>query len=138
MCYTFNSFVCCDVRIACLVVNIVALSFAALGLVNFAPEMDRPAFERFGILIAAFVLGIICNALGLYGALKFNRIFVLVAAVWFAIEGILSLVIFMDWIGFIFALFFLYPHIMFYKELSEGTISRANYGQEKDCCAACC
>jgi hypothetical protein len=130
--------VCCDTRTACLVVNIISLAFAGLGLISLAPQMDRPGFERFGVLMAAFVIGIVCNAVGLFGALKFKKMFILIPSIWFGIEAILSLVLFMDFIGFSFAIFFLYPHIMFYKELQEGTMSRENYAHEKNCCNACC
>jgi hypothetical protein len=116
-------------------VNIVSLAFAGLGLISLAPQMDRPGFERFGFLMVAFVLGIICNALGLFGALKFKKMFILIATIWFGIEAILSLVMFMDWVGFGTAIFFLYPHVMFYKELQEGTMSRENYAHEKNCCS---
>lgn len=87
--------------------------------------------------MAAFVLGIVCNALGLYGGLKFKKTFTLIAAVWFGIEAILSLVMFMDFIGFAISAFFLYPHVVFYKELQDGIMSRENYPREKNCCAAC-
>ena len=129
---------CCDARTACLVVNVIALAFAGLGLISLAPQMDRPEFERFGVFIAVFVLGIIANSLGVYGALKFKKIFVLIAAVWFGLEAILSVVLFLDFVGSAFAIFFLYPHIMFFKELQDGVMSRENYVREKDCCGACC
>jgi len=132
-------FVCCDTRTACLVVNVMSLAFTGLGLISLAPQaMDRPGFERFGIMIAAFVLGIICNTLGLYGALKFRKTFILVATVWFGIEAILSVALFMDFVGFIVSILFLYPHLMFFKELQSGVMSRKNYIHEKECCGACC
>jgi len=132
-------FVCCDTRTACLVVNVMSLAFTGLGLISLAPQaMDRPGFERFGIMIAAFVLGIICNALGLYGALKFRKTFILVATVWFGIEAILSVALFMDPVGFIVSILFLYPHLMFFKELQSGVMSRKNYIHEKECCGAIC
>jgi len=99
--------------------------------------MDRPGFERFGVLMAAFVLGIVCNALGLYGGLKFKKTFTLIAAVWFGIEAILSLVMFLDFVGFAISALFLYPHVVFYKELQDGIMSRENFPREKYCCAAC-
>eukprot|EP00536_Pseudo-nitzschia_multiseries_P006510 jgi/Psemu1/296267/fgenesh1_pm.139_\ len=127
---------CCDVRTACLVVNIIALSFAALGLVSLAPQMDRPGFERFGIFMATFVLGIIANSLGVYGALKFKNIFVLIAAIWFGLEALLSLVLFMDFVGCAVSLFFLYPHIMFIREMQSGVMTKENYVHEKNCCGS--
>jgi len=117
----------------------MSLAFTGLGLISLAPQaMDRPGFERFGIMIAAFVLGIICNTLGLYGALKFRKTFILVATVWFGIEAILSVALFMDFVGFIVSILFLYPHLMFFKELQSGVMSRKNYIHEKECCGACC
>merc|ERR1712238_301473 len=99
-------FVCCDTRTACLVVNVMSLAFTGLGLISLAPQaMDRPGFERFGIMI---------------GALKFRKTFILVATVWFGIEAILSVALFMDPVGFIVSILFLYPHLMFFKELQSG------------------
>ena len=129
---------CCDTRTACIVVNIISLSFAGLGLVSLAPRMDRPGFERFGFLMAAFVLGIISNAVGLFGALKFKKTFILVAAVWFGIEAILSLIMFRDFVGFALSTFFLYPHVIFYKEMKEGIMTQENFAREKNCCGAFC
>ena len=88
--------------------------------------------------MAAFVLGIVCNAVGLYGALKFKKMFILIAAIWFGLEAILSLVMFLDFFGCAIAIFFLYPHVMMYKELMEGTMSRENFAHEKNCCTVCC
>ncbi|KAL3916915.1 MAG: hypothetical protein SGARI_007844 [Bacillariaceae sp.] len=103
-----------------------------------APQMDRPGFERFGLLISAFVIGIICNALGLFGALKFKKTFVMVAAVWFGVEAILSIVLFMDFIGDVVALLFLYPHIMLFHDMQKGIMTAERFPNEKDCCGACC
>mmetsp|Transcript_12391 Transcript_12391/g.35275 ORF Transcript_12391/g.35275 Transcript_12391/m.35275 type:complete len:161 (+) Transcript_12391:86-568(+) len=127
---------CCDVRTACLVVNMIALAFAGLGLVSLAPKMDRPGFQRFGIFMAAFVLGIIANSLGIYGALKFKQIFVLIAGVWFALEALLSLILFLDFVGFALGLLFLYPHIMLFKEIQDGIMTKENYVNEKSCCGS--
>jgi Flp pilus assembly protein protease CpaA len=100
--------------------------------------MDRPDFDRFGGFIAAFVIGIICNALGLYGAIKFKKTFVMVAAVWFGIEAILSLVLFMDFAGATIALCFLYPQIMLFRDMQKGIITPETFPNEKDCCGSFC
>ena len=89
-------------------------------------------------MISAFVIGIICNSLGLYGALKFKKTFVMVAAVWFGIEAILSIVLFMDFIGAVVALFFLYPHVMLFRDMQKGIMTPERFPNEKDCCGACC
>jgi len=131
--------VCCDTRTACLVANVMSLAFAGLGLISLAPQaMDRPGFERFGFMISAFIIGIICNAFGLYGALKFKKTFILVTSAWFGIEAILSIALFLDYIGFAVALLFLYPHVMFYKELQSGVMTRDTYMHEKQCCGSLC
>jgi len=114
----------------------IALAFAGLGLVSLAPKMDRPGFQRFGIFMAAFVLGIIANSLGIYGALKFKQIFVLIAGVWFALEALLSLILFLDFVGFALGLLFLYPHIMLFKEIQDGIMTKENYVNEKSCCGS--
>jgi hypothetical protein len=64
--------------------------------------------------------------------------FILVATVWFGIEAILSVVLFMDFIGLIVSVLFLYPHVMLYKDLQNGVMSRETYAREKDCCGSCC
>jgi Flp pilus assembly protein protease CpaA len=129
---------CCDTRTATIVVNAISLGFAGLGLVSLAPQMDRPGFERFGAMMAAFVIGIVCNVLGLYGALKFKKTFVMVAAVWFGIEAILSIVLFMDFVGAAIAVCFLYPHIMLFRDMHRGIITPETFPNEKDCCGSCC
>jgi hypothetical protein len=115
-------------------VNIISLGFVALGLVNLAPELDRPGFERFGLLVSAMVIGVICSTLGLWGSMRFNKTGILVAAVWFGIEAVLSIVLFMDFVGAAIAVCFVYPHVMFYRELQNGIMSKETYANEKDCC----
>lgn len=136
--FQFISGFCCDTRTAVITVNIISLGFAVLGLASFAPNMDRPGFERFGLMISALVIGVICSSLGLFGALKFRKTFVLVAAIWFGIEAIMGLVLFMDWIGAVIGVFFMYPHIMMFRDMQKGIMTRERYPVEKECCGACC
>lgn len=128
---------CCDTRTAVIVVNIISLGFACLGLVSLAPRFDQPALERFGLLIAALVIGIICNALAIYGAFAFKKTFVMVGLVWFCVEAILSLALFLDFIGALVALVFAYPHLFLFREMRQGIITPANYPNERACCECC-
>jgi hypothetical protein len=117
-----------------MVVNVVGLVFAALGLVSLAPALDTPQLERMGLYISMLVIGFICNLVGIWGSLNFNKHGIMIAGVWFALEAILGLALFTDFVGAAIAISFLYPHVVFYRELQKGIMSRETYANEKECC----
>eukprot|EP00980_Cylindrotheca_fusiformis_P009091 scaffold1965_cov110-Cylindrotheca_fusiformis.AAC.14 len=144
---------CCDTRRAVIVVNIISLSFAALAVFSmsmlannlytsqFDDDQVQAAFDEIdgtavGISIGVVVVGMICNACGIYGAYKFHKVFIIVAALWYFADFIRA-VVFLDVGGAVMTGFFLYPHVVFYQEVSKGIMSPASYPQEQQCCNCC-
>lgn len=145
---------CCDTRRAVIVINIISMSFAFLALLSltllttnadFASQLDDDEVQVFmdemdgtsiGLSIGVVVLGILCNACGIFGAYKFHRISIIVASIWFVVEMIRACVYF-DMFGIVMAGFFLYPHIVFYQELSSGLMTQESYPNERQCCECC-
>ncbi|CAJ1940717.1 unnamed protein product [Cylindrotheca closterium] len=145
---------CCDTRRAVIVVNIVSISFATLALLSltllttnadlqsqldddevqaFLDEMDGASI---GLSIGIAVLGIICNACGIFGAYKFHQLSIVIASIWYVVEMIRAGV-YLDPFGVVMAGLFLYPHIVFYRELSSGLMSPISYPNERQCCECC-
>jgi hypothetical protein len=150
---------CCDTRRAVIVVNIVSLSFAVLAILSlslmtsdrYAAQFDDDEVQTasneidgaaVGITIQGpatigiAVLGMICNTAGLFGAFKFNKIGIIVAAIWYSAECVRSL-LFYDIAGAIMAGLFAYPHVVFYQEMKKGIMTPENYPNEDQCCVCC-
>ena len=145
---------CCDTRRAVVVVNIVSISFATLALLSLtllttsadlASQLDDDEVQAFldemdgaslGLTIGIAVLGIICNACGLFGAYKFHQISIIIASIWYVVEMIRAGV-YLDPFGVVMAGLFLYPHIVFYRELSSGLMTPVSYPSERQCCECC-
>jgi hypothetical protein len=141
---------CCDTRRAVIVVNIVTICLAALSILmiktftseKFLASLDddanREAWasiegEAVGFNIVLGLLAMACSISAIYGAIKFNRIFVLIGAIWFGLDAIHS-IIFKDIGGFLMSAFFCYPHVVFYREISDGIMTPGNYPKEEKCC----
>lgn len=138
-------------RRATIIVNVINIIFAilavtALGAVssdsfaaNFDDDEVRQELEMgtqyawVGMLFAT--ISIITSGLGIYGAVKYTGWAVIVAAVWYTINCILSL-IGADIGGAIMAGFFAYPHIVFFQEMRKGIMTEQNYPNEIHSC--CC
>ena len=133
-------------------VNSIALVFYLVMVVSFSllvgdtlsydddhvqSVMDTLDNTKIGLIIATFVVGVVCNCAALYGAYNFNQSFTFVGGSWFLFEMIRSL-FFRDLVGFAIAASFCYPHAVFYYELKNGVMSRENYAKEKICCDCCC
>jgi hypothetical protein len=89
-----------------------------------------------GMTIGIAVLGMICNTAGVFGALKFNKIGIIVAAIWYSTECVRSL-LFYDIAGAVMAGLFAYPHVVFYQEMKQGIMTPENYPNEDQCCVCC-
>lgn len=145
---------CCDTRRAVLVINIISLCLTAFGLASLSyldhaknhannyhddhvtKSLSQIDGKLVGLSIGAYILGMICMSAGIYGAAKFNRIGVIIAGVWHALEFVLN-IIFLNFVGFIKAGFFLYPHIVFVIEMNRGIMAPETYHKEQDCCSCC-
>jgi hypothetical protein len=109
-----------------------------LGLITLSPHFAEPdMIERFGLIVTTLVIGIVCNTVTLYGSIKFKKTFVMVGLVWFCLEAILSLVLFLDFIGAAIALSFAYPHFFLFREMRNGIMTPQSYPNEKSCCDCC-
>jgi hypothetical protein len=92
---------CCDTRRAVIVVNIISMSFAALAILSLSllasggyeinddevqAALDELDGQAIGITIGLASCGIVCNTLGIFGALKFNKISIALAGLWYFME----------------------------------------------------
>ena len=146
---------CCDTRRAVIVVNVISMCVAALaiGLTSmaigasgrYASDFDDDEYvsafaeidgKAIGLSIGVLVVGMICQATGIYGAQKFNKIGVIIGAIWHALQCIFSIAIF-DIAGAIMSGFFCYPHVAFLLELNNGIMTPEKYPNEALCCACC-
>jgi hypothetical protein len=144
---------CCDTRRAVIVVNIISITFAALAVLSislltndkFAAKFDDDEVQAavneidgatLGITIGVAVIGMICNACGIFGAYKFHKISTVIAGLWYFAECIRACY-FCDLPSLVMAAFFMYPHVVFYQEVSNGIMSPASYPQEQQSCNCC-
>jgi hypothetical protein len=142
---------CCDTRRAVIIVNSINMFVDVLGIISsatfssagFASDDEyRSALQSeiggkaivFSIVV--LVLGMICQAAGIYGAHTFNKIGVTIGAIWYALECFRSIV-FLNLVGAIISGFFCYPHIVFLQEMKAGIMTPEKYPDEETCCACC-
>eukprot|EP00532_Pseudo-nitzschia_australis_P003619 CAMPEP_0168194868 /NCGR_PEP_ID=MMETSP0139_2-20121125/19483_1 /TAXON_ID=44445 /ORGANISM="Pseudo-nitzschia australis, Strain 10249 10 AB" /LENGTH=182 /DNA_ID=CAMNT_0008118547 /DNA_START=28 /DNA_END=573 /DNA_ORIENTATION=+ len=104
---------CCDVRRATTIVNIIHIIFSAFGLltswlgfvavnrfglesVEFTDDNVKAEIATFGTLIqvvfAMNILSIFFGALGIYGAVKYNKCLVFCVGIWYCSLAIFRLV----------------------------------------------
>lgn len=149
---------CCDTRKAVFVVNIISMSFYGYGLMivsalwagirainngqitydddamnNAISEMSEMDGTSYGLVVALFTIGIVCNGIAIYGASNFNKISVLIGGMWCVVEAVRSLA-YLNLGGAFMAACFAYPHFVFYWEMKQGIMTRESYPQEKHCC----
>jgi hypothetical protein len=141
---------CCDTRKAVFVVNIISLCLYGLGSTSVIAlaaarnlgQYDDDAVNQglnnvtgvtIGFTLGFMVVGMILNAVAIYGASSFHRYCVLVGGLWFVFEAVRSLA-YLDFAGAIMAAFFVYPHAVLYTEIKNGIMTRDNYPNEKVCC----
>lgn len=152
---------CCDVRRATIIVNAVTVGLSAMGLLSLialkgmAGSMDSSAvtddalaaqmaemeeqlsgFENMGPMVfIAQIIKIGCAIAGIFGGMKYSVPMVAVAAASHGWDLLLSLLSF-HLPGLAMAGGFLYPHIMFIKEMRSGIMTPENYSNEEHSC--CC
>jgi hypothetical protein len=146
---------CCDTRRAVIVVNIISMTFAALAVLSisilantqYAAQLDvdddelQAALDEMdgaalGITIGVAVIGMICNACGIFGAYKFHKISTVISGLWYFAQCIRACYNY-DLAGLVIDGFFMYPHVVFYQEVSNGIMSPASYPQEQRSCNCC-
>ena len=143
---------CCDVRRAVIVVNLVSIGLLLFGLVGmivvkknvsameFTDDATKTAMEEFAALplaplIAGFVVPIVMDAVGLAGAIIYNKWMVGVAGVFYCVLIVFDLLQ-LNVPGVIYNAFFAYPHFFLIKEINMGIMTKENYPNEKFSC--CC
>jgi len=147
---------CCDMRRAVVIVNAVDIAICLFYALYFAiaaevvEETPDDAYDRSGttkdevewmvvkmehVFIILSAVKIPLNSCGIYGAVKFQYRPVAVALVAYSIQVFFHAVT-MNIGGFFLAGFFLYPHVLFLRELKSGVMSEMNYPTEKFSC--CC
>lgn len=142
---------CCDTRRATIVVNIISLVFTCIFLLgvgtftsdSFASSFDddnvKKEMEVFAdnawVTYLSLGASFVFYSLGIYGAVKYNTVMVLVAAAWYCLQVVFSIWS-LDITGAILPCLFVYPHIVFYNEVKQGIMSEANYPNEQYSC--CC
>jgi hypothetical protein len=78
--------------------------------------------------MTVFAIGV--AYLGIMGAKEFNELKVGVAAGWYCVGALLSL-LGLDILGVICSALFAYPHIVFIQEMRQGIMTEANYPKEE-------
>eukprot|EP00934_Nitzschia_sp_Nitz4_P002207 Nitzschia sp. Nitz4//scaffold32_size149145//42274//43044//NITZ4_002871-RA/size149145-augustus-gene-0.26-mRNA-1//1//CDS//3329548045//2207//frame0 len=153
---------CCDVRRAAVMVNFANGIFCCLGLAvvgsvdsDLVPldewwGMAKQAMEldddtnpndllgTYALAICTFFgIGILFSWLGVLGAIRFRRDLVVICALWYLIQGIVTLVLW-GWagVGIIWAGFLAYPNLILFQEITEGIMTYDNYPNEVHSC--CC
>ena len=83
--------------------------------------------------LALNFLGLVSTICGIVGAVTFNKTATSVGGWWYLFEAARS-IFHLDIIFFVIALFFSYPHAVFYHEVNNGIMSKETYPREKACC----
>lgn len=99
-------------------------------------EISEASKSTLVFVISILVVGLICNSIAIFGAAKYNKIAIIIGAVWYVFDAIHNLV-FANLGGAIMAVFFAYPHFVFWSEMRNGIMSSETYPIEKKCCDCC-
>ena len=143
---------CCDVRRAVIVVNIVNIVnmlwviFAMIVFQKTASTMtydddtqqaaiDVVANMPLGLMIAIWLVSAVFSAVGIAGALLYNKWLVGVSGVFFCLSMIPDIMA-LNIPGIVYKGFFAYPHYFLVKEINQGIMTKENYPNEKMSC--CC
>lgn len=89
------------------------------------------------VLYTFYGVGMLFSVIGIEGAIHYQRCMVLSCALWYLLQGFVSLVL-LGWggLGILFACLLAYPNIMLYQEICEGIMTATTYSNEIYSC--CC
>jgi hypothetical protein len=144
---------CCDMRRAVIIVDIINTVFASLNLLailtftlfgsNLTDSFDddvtkndmaiATSYPVVAIVMAVFAL--VCPVLGIVGAARYSGWMVIVPAVWYCVDMVIS-ILSSSPAGAALAVMFIYPHIFLFKQLNKGIMTMDNYPNEIHSC--CC
>ena len=137
-----------DTRIGIIVVNVIGVIFYTLMVISVSlllgdtlqydddqvqKVMDTLDNTKTGFTLFLDFLGLVCTISGLVGAVTFNKTATSVGGYWYLFEAARS-IFHLDIVFFLVALFFSYPHAVFYHEVNNGIMSKESYPREKACC----
>lgn len=138
---------CCDVRKACIIMDVIFFplmivhfvlayfEFAAIYMTldssDLSPPDDDDHWRTF--TMARALVGIPIAGIGLYGALKFRRNWVLALAIWHCFYSLSSGVT-LRVVHFIVGGVFAYPQFALYFALRNEKITPENYQQTEEYC----
>lgn len=118
--------VCCDVRRACIILNVVFSIITIIGLILIG-------FTEGWVYFVFLATGLGFYLSGIYGAITFKWMMVLAALIYNGAFFVLNLV-FLNWIGAVFMALIMYPHVFLVMELRNGIMSKQNFHIEDKCC----
>jgi len=138
----------CDLRRACLIVDIVYFCLTALGLIILFRESsyfnlynsslsdggndnNKPGLS-YTVSMIKTMCGMCFGLMGIIGATTFHPWLVFATFVWMAIDVISSL-FFKEWPTVVFVSLFAYPQFALFLALQSGNLGRDNYSTEKYC-----
>lgn len=89
----------------------------------------------FTVTCVLVTIKMFASLIGIVGALKFSICLTGVAVLAYLLQIVIAVIGFIDWATLIYAVFFLYPHFMFMKEVKQGIMTKENYhNEEMSCC----
>lgn len=142
---------CCDMRRAVIIINCVSIVLAILFLillgvgVEYVRRVDDETTDGIedqltpavvGASIAISIVAMVCNMIGIYGALKFKMWAVIFALVWYGVDLILNIMRFNIFGIILSVILYMYPHGMLLQEMRSGIMTKETYPIEQQSC--CC
>jgi len=157
---------CCDVRRATIIVNVFSIPLVLLSIysnIQWSNEFEQAGevnakalidvdelnqladmyVDDFGTMVEEDLrlwsikcgISIIFGIVGILGACFFSKWLVLMTAVWIVVDIVFSCIF--GRFVFLLFIFFLYPHVVLFRALHKGKMTKDNYvRREKHCC--CC
>jgi hypothetical protein len=143
---------CCDVRRAVIAVNVLNVLVLLLGIIvmiafqmaastmdydddNTQTTMDAFANLALGLLIAICLVPTVFSAVGIAGALLYNKWMAGSAGAFYCLSMIYN-VFQLNIFGLVLMGLFAYPHYFLVKEINQGIMTEQNYPNERFSC--CC
>lgn len=81
------------------------------------------------IVIAFLFIGLLCSSLGIHGGRNYNQCCAFTAMLWYVLSFLLNFIT-MNIPNAILMGIVAYPHVVFYHEVKEGTMTEENYQNE--------
>lgn len=152
---------CCDFRKAViaanatmLVIQIIMMIVIAVGANMMSDLASQDVFDddqakqaaqsiggaAVGFMEVIIFIGVIFTALGIFGAIKFNKCALITTSVFYSLSVVGSIFSFnnsapgLSLVNILFPCLFLYPHVMYLILMSKGVMTPQNYPSIEKCC----